>query len=127
MNGVARKQRWQYFLQSFLDRHLSAFFQQELVKTVLDFDALNNDNVYIVNAAFDDDLLKIKSKMDSLKSDIEAAASKMASTLGLDKKSLKLDQSAQHGYCFRVTMKDEQALRCVIVCGHQPKTKEWGM
>ena len=65
----------------------------------------------MVNAAFDDDLLKIKAEMDSLKEDIEAAASKMASSLGLDKKSLKLDWSTQHGYCFRVTMKDEQALR----------------
>ena len=49
--------------------------------------------------------------MDELKASIEKEASKMASSLGLDKKSLKLDWSTQHGYCFKVTMKDEQALR----------------
>jgi hypothetical protein len=49
--------------------------------------------------------------MDELKVSIEKEASKMASSLGLDKKSLKLDWSTQHGYCFRVTMKDEQSLR----------------
>ena len=52
--------------------------------------------------------------MDELKASIEKEASKMASNLGLDKKSLKLDWSTQHGYCFKVTMKDEQALRFEI-------------
>jgi hypothetical protein len=62
-----------------------------LVKTTLDFDSLSNDNVYVVRAAFDDNLLKTKAEMDSLKSSIEDSATKMASTLGLDKKALKLD------------------------------------
>jgi DNA mismatch repair protein MSH2 len=82
-----------------------------LIKTTLDFDSLANDNVYVVRAAFDDNLIKTKSEMDELKAAIEKSASKMASTLGLDKKALKLDWSTQHGYCFRVTMKDEMALR----------------
>jgi hypothetical protein len=47
--------------------------------------------VYIVRAAFDDNLIKTKAEMDDLKSSIEASASKMASSLGLDKKNLKLD------------------------------------
>jgi hypothetical protein len=61
------------------------------VKTTLDFDALNNDNVYVIRAAFDDNLIKTKAEMDELKSSIEKAASKMASSIGLDKKNLKLD------------------------------------
>ncbi len=75
-----------------LHANLKSFFsQQDLVKTTLDFDSLSNDNVYVVRAAFDDNLLKTKAEMDSLKSSIEDSATKMASTLGLDKKALKLD------------------------------------
>ncbi len=63
------------------------------MKTTLDFDALNNDNVYVIRAAFDDNLIKTKAEMDEIKSSIEKAASKMASSIGLDKKNLKLDWS----------------------------------
>lgn len=84
---------------------------QDLIKTTLDFEAVSSDNVFVVRAAFDDKLLKIKSEMDQVKKSIESSVSKMAASINLDKKCVKLDWSTMHGYCFRVTMKDEINLR----------------
>jgi len=49
--------------------------------------------------------------MDKLKRDIESSATDMALSLKMDRKSLKLDWSNQHGFCFRVTLKDETNIR----------------
>ena len=85
------------------------------MKTTLDFEAVKNDHIYIVRADLDDNLMQVKSQMDEIKSSIEETRSKMASVVGLEKKNLKLDWSTQHGYCFKVTMTIEKALRLVFL------------
>lgn len=84
----------------------------ELVETTLDLDAVAADNSFLVKASFDNELMDMKAKLDKLKADIEGSVGKVASSIGLDKKSVKLEMTAaQQGYVFRVTMKDERALR----------------
>ena len=76
----------------------------------MDFNAISQNN-YLVNPSFDDELKVLNEKLEEVKSNIEASVNKMARYIGLDKKNVKLELSSQHGYCYRVTMKDEKVLR----------------
>ena len=79
----------------------------ELVESTLDFNAVN-EGKYLVNPNFDNDLQELRAKLDDVKDGIDRSLNKMASSVGLDKKNVKLENTAQHGYVFRVTMKDEK-------------------
>lgn len=76
----------------------------------MDFNAISQSN-YLVNPSFDDELKVLNEKLEEVKSNIETSVNKIARYVGLDKKSIKLELSSQHGYCYRVTMKDEKVLR----------------
>ena len=65
----------------------------------------------MVNPSFDDQLKELYEKQEELRNNIEGTTRSIAKYIGLDQKSIKLELSTQHGYCFRVTMKDEKALR----------------
>jgi DNA mismatch repair protein MSH2 len=83
----------------------------ELVDTTLDMEAVASDNVFMVKASFDNDLMELAEKRNKIKADINASVAKVAGYVGLDQKSVKLELTNQHGYTFRVTMKDEKSLR----------------
>ena len=76
----------------------------------MDFNAISQ-NSYLVNPSFDDELKIMNEKLEEVKSNIEASVNKIARYVGLDKKNIKLELSSQHGYCYRVTLKDEKVLR----------------
>ena len=82
----------------------------DLIDSTLDFDSLN-DGKYMVNPNFDNELQSLKSELDEVKEEIENSLKKVVASTGLDKKAVKLETSAQHGYTFRVTMKDEKIIR----------------
>ena len=65
----------------------------------------------MVNPSFDDQLKELYEKQEELRNNIEGTTRSISKYTGLDHKSIKLELSTQHGYCFRVTMKDEKALR----------------
>ena len=65
----------------------------------------------MVNPSFDDQLKELYEKQEELRNNIEGTTRSIAKYIGLDQKSIKLELSTQQGYCFRVTMKDEKALR----------------
>ena len=64
-----------------------------------------------MNPSFDDNLKILHDKLQEIKAKMEVSHEKISRYLGLDKKNIKLELSNQHGYCFRVTMKDEKLLR----------------
>ena len=83
----------------------------DLVEATLDMEAITNDNAFVVKADFDDELMKLASKKNVVKADIDVAVNEVARYLGLEHKSVKLEFTNQHGYTYRVTMKDEKVLR----------------
>ena len=64
-----------------------------------------------LNPSFDDELKVLHERLEEVKSSIDATLNKISRYIGLDKKNIKLELTSQHGYCYRVTMKDEKFLR----------------
>ena len=69
------------------------------------------EGTFRVKPAFDEDLQAFQKDMDAIKKKIDSAQSSEARKLGMDPKALKCERSKQHGFCFRVTLKDERSLR----------------
>ena len=81
-----------------------------MIETTLDFSSLA-ENKYLVNPSFDDNLKELYDRLQEIKTKMETSHDKLSRYIGLEKKNIKLELSNQHGYCFRVTMKDEKVLR----------------
>ena len=64
-----------------------------------------------MNPSFDDNLKELYDRLQEIKTKMETSHDKLSRYIGLEKKNIKLELSNQHGYCFRVTMKDEKVLR----------------
>lgn len=84
---------------------------KQMVEQVMDFDAIETGE-YLVKASFDNELLEMKERMSRLFSKMEKLQAKAAQELDLDKnQSIKLLNVAHLGYHFRITLKDDTALR----------------
>uniref|UniRef100_A0A146KK08 DNA mismatch repair protein MSH2 n=2 Tax=Lygus hesperus TaxID=30085 RepID=A0A146KK08_LYGHE len=84
---------------------------QEMVGSTLDL-GLVDKGEYLVKAEFDDDLQKLREKMDELEEAFERELNRAARDLSLEpKKTLKLESNSQLGYFFRVTLKEEKTIR----------------
>jgi DNA mismatch repair protein MSH2 len=81
-----------------------------MVDKMLDLESIA-DGVFQIKSCVDEDLGTIKEQIDDIKAKINSDSSKEAKTFGLDQRSLKLENSAQLGYYYRVTLKDEKNLR----------------
>lgn len=79
-----------------------------MVEEVLDFESIETQE-FLVNANFDDGLKESKEDLDNIKAKMNRELAKASRELGLD--SVKLEFVSQHGYHFRVTLKDESELR----------------
>jgi len=83
----------------------------DLVKTTINLDEAAKQN-FIIKAEFDESLQECADSMEQLSSQTRVEVNKAARDLGLEPdKTLKLDYSSQHGYYFRVTLKEEKGLR----------------
>jgi DNA mismatch repair protein MSH2 len=83
----------------------------QLVETTLDLDQVRLGQ-FLVKPDFDDDLGELRTELDSLVGRVQRTLTALASELGLDAdKVLKLEQSGQLGYYFRLTMKEEKSVR----------------
>ena len=83
----------------------------DLVEATLDLEAVSSSNMFMVKAEFDDDLMKLGEKKTEIKAEIDTAVNVVARYVGLELKNIKLEFTNQHGYTYRVTMKDEKILR----------------
>ena len=81
-----------------------------LVEKTIDFEAMS-EGIFHVKADIDEDLAEFKEQLDNIRSKIKGDNSRDASSLGYDQKSLKLENTTQLGFYYRVTMKDEKNLR----------------
>jgi len=84
---------------------------QDLVETTVDLTQVQNLE-FVIRADFDDRLLELRQKCDELEADIKSQLNKVARDLSLEpNKTIKLESSNAIGYFFRVTRKEEKALR----------------
>ncbi|XP_073259189.1 DNA mismatch repair protein Msh2-like [Porites lutea] len=83
----------------------------ELVETTVDLEQVENHE-YLIKASFDEGLQECREKMDEILEEIPVELNKAARDLGLEAgKSIKLESNNQFGYFFRITKKEEKALR----------------
>lgn len=84
---------------------------KQMVEQVMDFDAIETGE-YLVKASFDAELLEMKERMSKLLSKMEKLQEKASQELDLDKnQNLKLQNISHIGYHFRITLRDDAALR----------------
>ncbi|CAH0399806.1 unnamed protein product [Chilo suppressalis] len=84
---------------------------QQMIETTMDMDAVDRGD-YLVKPSFDDLLQNLSKQLEQLQSSAERELNKAAKDLGMDAgKIIKLEYNPQAGYHFRVTLKEEQALR----------------
>jgi len=83
----------------------------QMVETTLDLKQVEQGQ-FMIKPDFDDNLGELREQLDSVEQKVRDQEGKASSELGVEKgKVLKLEYSAVHGYYFRLTMKEEKAVR----------------
>ncbi|XP_052894948.1 DNA mismatch repair protein spellchecker 1 isoform X2 [Anopheles moucheti] len=82
-----------------------------MVEQIIDLEAVEQGE-YLVKADFDSQLQERKQEMDEIHSKMKRHLSAVAKDIGLEAgSSIKLDFVSQHGFHFRITLKDETLIR----------------
>lgn len=80
----------------------------EMVETTIDLDELERHH-YVIKAEYDDRLLSIKESINVALDELSQEHDRVKKDLGMDDK-VKLEDTQQYGYCFRVTRNDSKVL-----------------
>ncbi|KAJ2951082.1 hypothetical protein O0L34_g5462 [Tuta absoluta] len=84
---------------------------QQMVEATLDMDAVDRGD-YLVKPSFDEQLQSLHDQLQQLQKSADKELLRAARDLGLEAgKTIKMETNPQNGYHFRVTLKEEQALR----------------
>ncbi|CCH59080.1 hypothetical protein TBLA_0B02380 [Henningerozyma blattae CBS 6284] len=85
---------------------------QEMIETTVDLEVYEENNEYMIRVEFNEELARIRQKLDELKNDIHTIHLEAAEDLGFDpEKKLKLENHHLHGWCMRLTRTDAKELR----------------
>nr|CAG4640692.1 EOG090X02H9 [Eulimnadia texana] len=83
----------------------------EMVESTMDLQQAEQGD-FVIRADFVEGLGELRSQMDDYEAQMQTQLTKVARDLNLEaQKTVKLESNAQLGYFFRVTLKDEKALR----------------
>ncbi|KAJ8919097.1 hypothetical protein NQ315_012082 [Exocentrus adspersus] len=84
---------------------------QSMIEQTLDLELVDRGE-FLVKCSFDDDLNELHIKKEKIGEKMQKVLRHAATDLGFEEgKTIKLECNDQHGYFFRVTLKEEQALR----------------
>ncbi|XP_063826756.1 DNA mismatch repair protein Msh2 isoform X2 [Ostrinia nubilalis] len=84
---------------------------QQMIEATMDMEAVERGD-FLVKPSFDENLQSLGEQLEQLQSSADKELNKAARDLGLDAgKTVKLETNPQGGFCFRVTLKEEQTLR----------------
>ncbi|CAI5985163.1 unnamed protein product [Closterium sp. NIES-65] len=90
--------------------HLAKY--EGLVEAAVDLDALQSNGEYLIAPGYDPSLGEIKEEREGVEVEVQRALQQAANDLGLIvDKTIKLDKTAQAGYCYRITKKEETNVR----------------
>jgi DNA mismatch repair protein MSH2 len=81
----------------------------EMVEATIDLDELSRHR-FVIRAEYDDRLTEIRDAIDKVIDDLHEHHAVVRRDLRLDDNKVKLEDSQQYGYCFRVTRNDSKAL-----------------
>lgn len=91
-------------------QHLLGKFQ-DLVETTVDLNALDRHE-YLIRADFDDNLGQLRSKIEEIRSSIDAEHRLVADQLGVEiEKKLKLENHSSFGFCLRLSRTEASIIR----------------
>ncbi|KHJ98120.1 MutS domain V protein [Oesophagostomum dentatum] len=86
----------------------------QLIRSTVDEEYREKTGEFRIRPDIDPELLRISDDMCALEKKAEKARKKLASTLDLE--SIKLDSNPQHGFFYRVTLKEEKNIRkCKLI------------
>lgn len=80
---------------------------KEMVQQVLDFDGIDKGE-YLIKPSFDNELQKLKDKLNDVEENIQKLVSK--AEIELDIENIKLDHVSHLGYHFRITSRDDSII-----------------
>jgi len=83
------------------ERDLDNFYK--MIETTLDMDEVSKGS-FLIKPSFDENLGELREELDSLDEKLQKTRNRTASELGLD--TLKLEESGQQGFYFRLTLKE---------------------
>lgn len=82
----------------------------EMVETTIDLEELDRHR-FVIKAEYDERLKAIRDSIDQTMENLHEQYNRVKRHLKMDEKKLKLEDSQQYGYCFRVTRNDSKAIK----------------
>ena len=107
-NSQSKKLIQETFVTPFQESHHLLAKLVEMVEMTIDLDELERHH-YVIKAEYDDRLTRIKGSINTALDQLNQEHNRVKKDLGMPDK-VKLEDTQQYGYCFRVTRNDSKVL-----------------